>query len=102
MPSSMDQDKARKLKNKMLEFLYRDNDGVPSRYADMAEIGMELKCDEETAKTLTLSLHAEGLIQMIDPWSFDAYLTEPGLKHLRSLFIGTSREMKSFEPRTPG
>jgi CheY-like chemotaxis protein len=98
----VDQEKAKKLKNKMLEYLYRDNDGVPSRYADMIEIGMELKCDEETAKMLAMSLHAEGYIQLIDPWSSDAYMTERGLKYLQSLFIGTSREMKTFEPRTPG
>jgi CheY-like chemotaxis protein len=98
----MDQEKANKLKNKMLEFLYRDNDGVLLRNADMVEIGMELKCDEETAQLLARSLHADGFIQLIDPWSFDAFLTERGLKHLQTLFIGTSREMKSFEPRTPG
>jgi CheY-like chemotaxis protein len=98
----MDQENARKLKDKMLEFLYRDNDGVLLRNADMVEIGLELKCDEETSQLLARALHSDGLIQLIDPWSFDAYLTEQGLKHLQTLFIGTSRSMKSFEPRSPG
>src|SRR5882762_6644151 len=98
----MEQDKARKLKNKMLEYLYRDNDGVLSRYGDMVEIGMELKCDEGTAKSLAMSLHSDGFIQMVDPYTSEAYMTESGMTHLESLFIGTSRDMKSFEPSNPG
>ena len=98
----MDQNKFRIIKDKMLEYLYRDNDGVPSRYADMVEIAMELKCDEETAKNLTLALHADGFIQVLDPWTFDAYMTESGLKYLEGQFIGTARTMKTFESKHPG
>src|SRR5437870_2817033 len=98
----MDQGKAQTLKDKMLEYLYRDNDGVITRYGDMIEIGMELKLDEETAKSIALALHSEGLIQMVDPYTAEAYMTESGLNHLESLFIGTSRDMKKFEPSNPG
>jgi CheY-like chemotaxis protein len=98
----MDQTQAQQLKGKMLEYLFRDNDGVISRYGDMVEIGLELKLDEDTARTLALSLHSEGLIQMVDPYTAEAYMTETGLKHLQSLFIGTTEGMKSFEPKKPG
>jgi CheY-like chemotaxis protein len=98
----MNQEETQKLKDKMLEFLYRDNDGVLARYGDMVEIGMELKCDENTARSLGLALHSDGLIQMVDPYTAEAYMTENGLKHLQNLFIGTSRDMKKFEPKNPG
>jgi CheY-like chemotaxis protein len=98
----MDLEQARILKDKMLEFLYRDNDGILARYGDMIEIGMELKCDEDTSRSLALALHSDGFIQMVDPYTAEAYMTESGLKHLQAIYIGTSRDMKKFEPRNPG
>lgn len=98
----MDQNESKDLKVKMLQLLYRDSDGNLNYTADMLEIGAELKCDEEISKSLTMQLHSEGFIQMVDVWDFLANMTEEGLNHLESFFIGTSRSMKSFEPSNKG
>jgi CheY-like chemotaxis protein len=98
----MDPKEAQKIKDKMLEYLYRDNDGVLSRYGEMIEIGTELKCDEETARMLAMALHSDGLIQMVDPYTAEAFMTDKGYKYLQNLFIGASRDMKAFAPEHPG
>ena len=100
--NAMTNEESEAIKNKMLELLYRDSDGDINHYSDMIEIGMELKFDEETAKSFAMQLHSQGLIQLVDPWAFDASLTENGLAKLKGLFIGTTREMRSLQADNPG
>jgi len=81
----------------MLELPIRDNDGVLNRYGDMIEIGLELKCDEETQRDSRPVAALRGIDQW---WTLHGRSLHngDGYKHLKSLFIGSSQTMKTFEP----